>query len=113
LRGLEDVELRQAGAGWTLAVRSWDGAVTASAGLGHWQVTEPGGGLAPVAVSAGWPAADRVVVDLILLESPHRLRLTGELASATLCAQWHTEPLSGVSLRSMQRPLQRAPDGLT
>lgn len=109
LHGIQGVDLLRDGDGWSLAVRGWDGRLTAVVGLGTWAVTEPGGGTAPVAVSAGWPAADRVIVDLALLETPHRVRLTGDLAGGTLEATWHTEPLGAVSLVTMQRPLFCAP----
>ncbi len=116
LRGILDIELHPRGStsdeGWALSVRAWDGSVTAPVGVGAWAVTDGNDGAAPVAVNAGWPDADRVEVDLLLLETPHRLRLTGDLTSATLRAVWHTEPLGGVSLQSMQRPLGTAADHL-
>ena len=105
LRGIDAIELSRGDGGWSLAVRAWDGEVSATVGVGAWAVTEPGDGAAPVAVSAGWPDADHVAVELALLETPHRLLLTGDLATGVLDASWHTEPLGGVSLRSMQRPL--------
>jgi hypothetical protein len=114
LRGILDIVLHdrgsQDGGGWALSVQAWDGSVTAAVGIGAWAVTDPDDGTAPVAVCAGWPDADRAVIDLVLLETPHRLRLTGDLTSATLRPAWHTEPLGGVSLRSMQQPLGRPAD---
>ncbi len=114
LPGILDIVLHdrgsQDGGGWALSLRAWDGSVTAALGVGAWAVTDPDDGTAPVAVCAGWPDAGRVVIDLVLLETPHRLRLTGDLTSATLRAAWHTEPLGGVSLRSMQQPLGRPTD---
>jgi len=107
LRGIESVELRREGGRWLLDVRAWDGELSASVGVGSWAVTDPGDGIAPVAVSAGWPDAGHAVLELALLETPHRLQLRGDLATGTLEAGWHTEPLGGISLVSMQRPLAR------
>jgi CubicO group peptidase (beta-lactamase class C family) len=105
LRGIRDIELRHDGNGWSLAVEAWDGRLAAAVGLGSWAVTDPDDGTAPVAVSAGWPDPDRIVVELALLETPHRLHLTGTLGGGTLEASWHTEPLGHISLVSMHRPL--------
>ena len=101
LRGVTGAVLRADGGAWVLDLTTWDGSLTAAAGAGAWVVTEPDDGTAAVAVSAGAPAPGRVVAEVALLETPHRLRLEGDVAAGTLTASWHTEPLHGVGLASM------------
>lgn len=100
-RGLTGAVLRRGTTGWTLTLDAWDGTVVADVGADRWAVTEPDDGGAPLAVSAGSPAPGRVRADVLLLETPHRLRLDGDVAAGTLTAAWATDPLGGVSLRSM------------
>ncbi|WP_088288007.1 serine hydrolase [Kineosporia sp. A_224] len=101
LRGVTGAVLRRDATGWTLTLDAWDGTVVADVGTGGWAVTEPDDGAAPLAVSAGSPAPGQVRADVLLLETPHRLRLDGDVAAGTLTAAWATDPLGGVSLRSM------------
>lgn len=71
--------------------------VEVAVGRGAWTVSEAfaaSGGL----VDGGYR------VDLIFLETPHRLRLTFDGASATFAARWVTQPLSGGSLADLRRP---------
>ncbi|MBI4942568.1 MAG: serine hydrolase, partial [Actinobacteria bacterium] len=101
LRGVTGAGLRRGATGWTLTLDAWDGTVVADVGTGAWAVTEPDDGGAPLAVSAGSAAPGRLRADVLLLETPHRLRLDGDVAAGTLTATWATDPLGGVSLRSM------------
>jgi CubicO group peptidase (beta-lactamase class C family) len=101
LRGITGAVLRRDATGWTLALDAWDGHAVAGAGPVGWAVTEPADGAAPLAVSVGADVPGRVRADVLLLETPHRLLLDGDLAAGTLTATWATEPLGGVSLRSM------------
>ncbi|MFF6954291.1 serine hydrolase domain-containing protein [Streptomyces iakyrus] len=73
--------LRLAGEGWTVA-------------------EEP----VPTAVSGGWTDAGTLAVDVVFLETPHRLALTCSLAGGTLTASWRTQPLHGGRLTALCAP---------
>ncbi|MGH3167443.1 MAG: serine hydrolase domain-containing protein [Trebonia sp.] len=69
---------------------------------GEWQVTE-----APVPVAAGgaWTGPGELTVDIVFLETPHRLSLTCSLRNGTFGVRWHTRPLRGVdSVRQLRSP---------
>jgi CubicO group peptidase (beta-lactamase class C family) len=66
-----------------------------------WTVTgEP----VPTAVSGGWTDAGTLSVDVVFLETPHRLALTCSLAGRTLTASWRTRPLHGGRLTTLCAP---------
>lgn len=73
--------LRLAGAGWTVA-------------------EEP----VPTAVSGGWTDAGTLAVEVVFLETPHRLALTCSPADRTLTAHWRTEPLRRGRFTSLRAP---------
>ncbi|MBX9365977.1 serine hydrolase [Streptomyces sp. WAC04114] len=73
--------LRLAGEGWTVA-------------------EEP----VPTAVSGGWTDAGTLAVEVLFLETPHRLALTCFLADRTLTAHWRTQPLHGGRLTTLRAP---------
>ncbi|MGW7509847.1 serine hydrolase domain-containing protein [Streptomyces massasporeus] len=73
--------LRVAGEGWTVA-------------------EEP----VPTAVSGGWTDAGTLAVEVVFLETPHRLALTCSLADRTLTAHWRTQPLHGGRLTTLRAP---------
>ena len=101
LRGVTGAVLRADGDAWTIDLTTWDGAVSAAVGVGGWAVTAPDDGRGAVAASAGSPAPGLVRAEVAFLETPHRLLLDGDVATGTLTASWHTEPLHGVGLASM------------
>ncbi|MHC3470007.1 serine hydrolase domain-containing protein [Streptomyces sp. 7R007] len=62
----------------------------------------------PTAVSGGWRDADTLAVDVVLLETPHRLTVTCALSDRTFTARWRTTPLHAAPLRSMRAPRRSA-----
>ncbi|MFF4360160.1 serine hydrolase domain-containing protein [Streptomyces sp. NPDC001604] len=58
----------------------------------------------PIAVSGGWTEADSLVVDVVFLETPHRLTVTCSLPERTFTARWHTTPLHSPPLRALRAP---------
>jgi CubicO group peptidase (beta-lactamase class C family) len=65
-----------------------------------WTVDAGSDAFGPTAVSGGWTDPDTLTVDVIFLETPHRLAVTCSLASRMFTARWHTIPLHGGPLRS-------------
>jgi CubicO group peptidase (beta-lactamase class C family) len=81
VEGEDRLALRLSGAGWATA----DGPV-------------------PTAVSGGWTDADTLRVDVLFLETPHRLTVTCTLGDGTCTARWHTTPLHGGPLQRQRAP---------
>jgi hypothetical protein len=81
VEGDHRLELRLGGTGWT---------------------ADPGP--TPTAVSGGWTDQGTLRVDVLFLETPHRVTVTCALPERTFTARWHTTPLQGRSLRSLRAP---------
>ncbi|MFF5372250.1 serine hydrolase domain-containing protein [Streptomyces sp. NPDC013187] len=58
----------------------------------------------PTAVSGGWTDGGTLAVDVVFLETPHRLALTCSLAEGTLTGHWCTTPLHGGPLTALRAP---------
>lgn len=65
-----------------------------------WTITEEP---VPMAASGGVDG-DVLVADLILLETPHRLTLRGDLSAGTFDVRWRTAPLGGPPLCRLRSP---------
>lgn len=50
-----------------------------------------------IAVAGGWTAADTAMLDLALLETPHRVTIELHLAARTFGVRWATVPLPGTA----------------
>ncbi|TNM64352.1 serine hydrolase [Streptomyces sp. NP160] len=96
---------QQVGAGWRFEVPVVPGE--------HRLVEAPvpdelGGGAVPLAVSGGWVRAvggsESLRVEVRFLQTPHRLVVTGESASASVRARWVTPPLRAGSLAELRSP---------
>ncbi|CAL9326685.1 serine hydrolase domain-containing protein [Streptomyces sp. SudanB52_2052] len=92
--------------GWTLTLTEERGGGRLDLRLGGgpgWTVAEEP---FPTAVGGGWTDPGTLAVDVVFLETPHRLELTCSLADRTLTTRWATEPLQSRRLTG-----QRAPRG--
>ena len=72
-----------------------------------WVTSEPRdarGEIVPVAASGGWTDDHALRVELILLESPHRLDITCKAATGDAQVVWRTLPLGGAGLEALHRP---------
>ncbi|MFF3413871.1 serine hydrolase domain-containing protein [Streptomyces sp. NPDC002698] len=68
-------------------------------------------GPTPTAVSGGWTAPGTLRVDVLFLETPHRLTVECVLADRTFTARWHTTPLHIRSLESLRAPSRQPSTG--
>ncbi|WKK70759.1 serine hydrolase domain-containing protein [Rathayibacter oskolensis] len=93
---LTAVEVSAAADGWTLALIEGEGRLLLSPGSGEWTTTEA------IAASAGRSSDGVLLVDLVFLETPHRLHLA--LADGTVTARWETAPLHEESLATLRAP---------
>jgi CubicO group peptidase (beta-lactamase class C family) len=71
-------------------------------GDGHWVVQEVDG--LPLAASGGLDADGGFTVEVLLLETPHTLRVRGDAAGRTVEVAWLTTPLHDQSVRAQRRP---------
>ena len=82
-------------------------ALTVPVGAGDWLVSEPrdsSGDPVPVAASGGWRDADTLRVEVVFLESPHRMDVVCTLRDRRAEATWRNEPLVYDGLRALHRP---------
>jgi CubicO group peptidase (beta-lactamase class C family) len=91
--------------GWTLTLVEEGDRLDLDLGSGGWSVAEEP---VPTAVSGGWTDDDTLAVDVVFLETPHRLRVTCSLTGRTFTARWATEPLHGGPLRTLGAPRRSA-----
>jgi CubicO group peptidase (beta-lactamase class C family) len=92
--------------GWRLRLGSGPEPVTVEVGHGEWRESSPLG--RPVVAAGAWPG-DTFVADLIVITTPHRVRLVIDAGKAL--ATWNTVPLTGPDLMlHLRSPLMTRPD---
>jgi CubicO group peptidase (beta-lactamase class C family) len=90
-----------------MAISEPDNTLTFSVGTTEWLVSEPRdahGDAVPVAASGGWLDEGTLLVDVIFLESPHRMSIVCSLPARTAEATWSDPPLDGGRLQTLHRP---------
>ncbi|MGI5451926.1 serine hydrolase domain-containing protein [Streptomyces sp. CA-249302] len=98
---LTSVVVRPGPDGWTGTLTEDGRPLELPVGEGGWTVAEEP---LPVAVSGGWADADNLAVELVFLETPHRLTVSCSLPERTFTARWCTTPLHSPPLRAMRAP---------
>jgi CubicO group peptidase (beta-lactamase class C family) len=104
---LTSVELHKAGQGLELTIAEPANALTFPVGAADWLVSTPcdrHGDTIPVAASGGWLDDHTARVEIIFLESPHRMDITCTLPARTAEAAWRGVPLDGGRLQTLHRP---------
>jgi CubicO group peptidase (beta-lactamase class C family) len=105
---LTAVEVVPAGGGWQLSLIEPGNALTFPVGAGAWTISSPAdqnGGTIPVAASGGWADDATLRLEVILLETPHRLDITCSLPGRTATAAWRLPPIVGGKLRHLHSPV--------
>ncbi|MFB8246830.1 serine hydrolase domain-containing protein [Streptomyces sp. NPDC055952] len=89
--------------GWTLSLtgRDRDDRLDLRIGEPGWTVAD---GPVPTAVSGGWSDSGAPAVEVLFLETPHRLAVTCSPADGTVTARWRTQPLHPGPLTSLRAP---------
>jgi CubicO group peptidase (beta-lactamase class C family) len=104
---LTSIELRNAAHGLEVTVAEPANALSFPVGVGDWLVSAPRdrhGDAVPVATSGGWLDDRTVRVEVIFLESPHRMDIACSLPARTAEAAWRQVPLDGGRLQTLHRP---------
>jgi hypothetical protein len=104
---LTSVKLGAADQGLEVTVVQPSNSLTFPVGTADWLVSSPRdvhGDVVPVAASGGWLDDDTFRVEVILLESPHRMDIACSLPSHTAQAAWRHPPLDGGRLQTLHRP---------
>jgi CubicO group peptidase (beta-lactamase class C family) len=102
--GLTDVVLSPGPDGkWTVALVEGDAPVVAQLGIGEWAVTDV------VATSGGWttsgdPEQSVIAIDVLFIETPHRLQLRCHPTTGTFDCRWMTMPLHSPRLIDLRMP---------
>ncbi|HEY5979127.1 MAG TPA: serine hydrolase domain-containing protein [Microlunatus sp.] len=103
---LTSVHLDRVRQGWRLTLLEGPSRLSGVVGHGSWAVTEDpesDGSQVPLAVSGGWDG-DLLTVDMLFLETPHRLTVSCDPAAATFTANWGTVPLRAGTLHDLRKP---------
>jgi CubicO group peptidase (beta-lactamase class C family) len=104
---LTSVGLRNAGHGLEVTIAMPANALTFAVGAGDWLVSAPRdrhGDTIPVAASGGWLDDHTARVEVIFLESPHRMDIACSLPTWTAVAAWRQVPLDGGRLQTLHCP---------
>jgi CubicO group peptidase (beta-lactamase class C family) len=93
--------------GWGVTLAETGNQVTFPAGTGRWAVSTPAdrhGGPVPVAASGGWTDDGRLRLEVIFLETPHRMDIELSPADGTATAAWRIPPLFAGHLADLHCP---------
>ena len=93
--------------GWEISLIEPGNALTVPVGAGGWTVSENvdrRGDTIPVAASGGWLDDQTLRVEVIFLETPHRMDITCSLPQRSAEAGWRHPPLTPSKLRQLHCP---------
>lgn len=102
---LTRVDLSPVDGGLALTLTEGEDGLDVRAGFGDWTSRDG------TAASAGWTDADgtSLAVDVIFVETPHRLHLNFDWPKRTFAARWETEPMHPLPLHAMRKPAPADP----
>ncbi len=105
---LSAVDLEHGPRGWSLTLLDAGEHLTVDLGTGRWatnlETTDHGRTGVPMAASGGWVDDDRLSVEVIFLETPHRLALDISRSARRFDLEWRTVPLRSGTLAELRMP---------
>jgi hypothetical protein len=104
---LTSIEVGQQADGWEISLIEAGNALTVPVGTGGWTVSDHVdryGDTIPVAASGGWLDDQTLRVEVIFLETPHRMDITCSLPQRSAQAVWRHPPLTPSKLRQLHCP---------
>ena len=105
---LTAVSVQRTDAGLQVTLHEVDNALSFDVGTRGWSVSTPadtfGKGI-PVAAAGGWSDGRTLRLEVIFLETPHRLDIVCALDDRCASAVWRLIPLGGAHLRDLRSPI--------
>jgi CubicO group peptidase (beta-lactamase class C family) len=105
---LISLRLERTGAGWQVTLNEVDNALSFAVGARGWTVSTPadtfGKGI-PVAAAGGWSDQKTLRLEVIFLETPHRMDILCSLDNHCATAAWRLPPLGGFHLQDLRSPI--------
>jgi CubicO group peptidase (beta-lactamase class C family) len=101
------IELASAAPGWQVRLGEAANCLTVAVGTGQWQVSTPAdarGDTIPVAACGGWLDDQIARVEIIFVETPHRLDITCRLRDRVADVAWRQAPLDKGTLGNLHCP---------
>jgi CubicO group peptidase (beta-lactamase class C family) len=105
---LTSIRVLRAGAGWRVTLTEVDNALSFGVGTHGWTVSTPAdrsGNVIPVAAAGGWSDQKTLRVEVIFLETPHRMDILCSLDDHCASAAWRLPPLGGVHFQDLRNPI--------
>jgi CubicO group peptidase (beta-lactamase class C family) len=105
-RAFTSVSLASGASGVQLGLREESNALTFQVGTEGWLTSVPVDGFGksiPVACAGGW-SGDALHVELIFLETPHRMDIDFSLEGRSACITWRLPPMRGGRLEELHCP---------
>jgi CubicO group peptidase (beta-lactamase class C family) len=105
---LTSIGLQRTGAGLQVTLNEVDNRLSVAVGARGWTVSTPadtfGKGI-PVAAAGGWSDAKTLRLEIIFLETPHRIDIVCSLDDHCASVAWRLPPLSGPHLQNLRNPI--------
>ena len=105
---LTSVRLLRAGGGWQVQLSQADNALSFAVGTSGWSVSTPpdaaGNGI-PVAAAGGWCDAKTLRLEVVFLETPHRMDIVCSLDDHCAQAAWRLPPLGSSLFKDLRSPI--------
>jgi CubicO group peptidase (beta-lactamase class C family) len=104
---LTSVRVHNSSSGTGLTLTEKDNAVTFDVGTRGWTISSPldsFGQTIPVAGAGGWSDPKTLRVEVIFLETPHRIDIECALDTHSACVSWRVPPLGGFKLAELHCP---------
>jgi hypothetical protein len=102
------LRLLRSGAEWQVTLAEADNALSFAVGQHGWSVSAPAdtfGSVIPVAASGGWSDQKTLRLEVIFLETPHRVDIVCSLDDRCASVAWRLPPLGGFHLQDLRNPI--------
>jgi CubicO group peptidase (beta-lactamase class C family) len=105
---LTSIGVHRTGAGLEITLNEVDNALSFAVGADGWTISTPAersGKAIPVAAAGGWSNQQTLRVEVIFLETPHRLDILCSLDDRCANAAWRVPPLGSSRLEDLRNPI--------
>jgi CubicO group peptidase (beta-lactamase class C family) len=105
---LTSLRLQHTSTGWQVILSESDNGLSFAVGTRGWTVSTPAdsfGNVIPVAAAGGWSDPMTLRVEVIFLETPHRMDLVCSLDDHRASAAWRLPPLGDARLQDLRNPI--------